>query len=46
MRLPRLLLKNNDPFVPLLIERKRGETLFANEVTVEGQQTCSVQCAG
>ena len=33
------MLKNKDPFVPLLIERKRGETqLFAKEVTVEGRR--------
>ena len=33
------VLKNEDPFVPLLIERKRGETrLFAKEVTVEGRR--------
>ena len=33
------MLKNEDPFVPLLIERKRGETqLFAKEVTVEGRR--------
>jgi len=34
-----VVLKNKDPFVPLLIERKRGETqLFAKEVTVEGRR--------
>src|SRR5262249_35063647 len=34
-----IVLKNEDPFVPLLIERKRGETqLFAKEVTVEGRR--------
>jgi hypothetical protein len=34
-----LVLKNTDPFVPLLITRKRGETqLFAKEVTVEGRR--------
>jgi len=33
------VLKNKDPFVPLLIERKRAETqLFAKEVTVEGRR--------
>ena len=33
------MLKNKDPFVPLLIERKRGETqLFAKEVTVEDRR--------
>ena len=30
-----VVLKNKDPFVPLLIERKRGETqLFAKEMTI------------
>src|SRR5215510_7652699 len=34
-----VVLKNKDPFVPLLIERKRGETqLFAKEVTVDGRR--------
>src|SRR6516164_1926726 len=34
-----VVLKNKDPFVPLLIERKRGETqLFVKEVTVEGRR--------
>jgi len=34
-----VVLKNKDPFVPLLIERKRGETqLFAKQVTVEGRR--------
>ena len=34
-----IVLKNEDPFVPLLIERKRGETqLFAKQVTVEGRR--------
>ena len=34
-----IVLKNNDPFVPLLIERKRGDTqLFAKEVNVEGRR--------
>ena len=34
-----VVLKNKEPFVPLLIERKRGETqLFAKEVTVEGRR--------
>jgi transposase len=34
-----LVLNNNDPFVPLLIERKRGETqLFVKEVRVEGRR--------
>jgi transposase len=34
-----LVLKNKDPFVPLLIERKRGETqLFVKQVTVEGRR--------
>ena len=34
-----IVLKNEDPFVSLLIERKRGETqLFAKEVTVEGRR--------
>ena len=34
-----VVLKNKDPFVPLLIERKRGETqLFAKAVTVEGRR--------
>ena len=34
-----VVLKNKDPLVPLLIERKRGETqLFVKEVTVEGRR--------
>jgi transposase len=34
-----LVLNNRDPFVPLLIERQRGETqLFAKEVKVEGKR--------
>jgi len=34
-----VVLKNKDPFVPLLIECKRGETqLFAKGVTVEGRR--------
>jgi len=34
-----VVLKNTDPFVPLLIERQRGETqLFAEEVKVEGKR--------
>ena len=42
-----VVLKNKDPFVPLLIERKRGETqLFAKEVTVEGWWACPMQKTG
>ena len=34
-----IVLNNKDPFVPLLIERKRGETqLFVKEVTVDGRR--------
>jgi Transposase DDE domain len=34
-----LVLNNRDPFVPLLIQRERGETqLFAKEVKVEGKR--------
>ena len=33
----RIVLKNDDPFVPLLVERKTGETqLFVKQVKVEG----------
>ena len=35
----KIVLANEGPFVPLLIERQRGETqLFAKEVTVEGKR--------
>ena len=38
-RVKSLVLKNTDPFVPLLIKRQRGETqLFAKEVKVEGKR--------
>jgi len=34
-----VVLKNTDPFVPLLVERPRGETqLFAKEVRIEGKR--------
>ena len=33
----KIVLENDDPFVPLLVERKAGETqLFVKQVTVEG----------
>ena len=33
----KIVLENDDPFVPLLVERKRGETqLFVKQVKVEG----------
>jgi len=35
----KIVLENDDPFVPLLIERKRGETqLFVKQVVVEGKR--------
>ena len=35
----KIVLANQDPFVPLLIERQKGETpLFAKEVKVEGKR--------
>jgi hypothetical protein len=35
----RIVLENDDPFVPLLVERQRGETqLFVKQVTVDGQR--------
>ena len=36
----KIVLANEGPFVPLLIERQRGETqLFAKEVKVEGKRS-------
>ena len=33
----KIVLENNDPFVPLLVERKAGETqLFVKQVKAEG----------
>ena len=33
-----IVLSNNDPFVPLLVERKAGQTqLFVKQVTIEGK---------
>ncbi|MCI0599706.1 MAG: transposase [Beijerinckiaceae bacterium] len=35
----RIVLENDDPFVPLLVERKAGETqLFVKQVTIEGKR--------
>jgi hypothetical protein len=34
-----IVLANNDPFVPLLVERKAGQTqLFVKQVTIEGKR--------